>query len=85
MTLAGAAVLGLLVGAALGGLGGGGAILAVPAMIFLLDQSAQAATTGSLLVVGLSALTGAAAHVRGGQVRWRLALGLGGLGVPGTW
>jgi uncharacterized protein len=85
MTLVGILLLGLMIGAVLGGLGGGGAVLTVPAMVYLLGQSAQAATTGSLVVVGLSALTGVASHLRSGQVHWRVASGFGLLGLPGTW
>ncbi len=85
MTLVLAASLGLLVGGMLGGLGGGGAIVTVPAMVYLLDQSPRAATTGSLVVVGLSALAGVVSHRRSGQVRWRLAAELAMFGAPGAW
>jgi uncharacterized membrane protein YfcA len=61
-----ASPLGFLVGLSLGALGGGGSILAVPVLVYLLDQSPVAATTASLLIVGISAATGAvAAHRRG--------------------
>ena len=63
-----AVLLGLVIGAVLGGLGGGGAILTVPALVYLLDQPAQAATTGSLVIVGLSALTGVLPQARSGHV-----------------
>lgn len=85
MTLLGAVLLGLAIGAVLGGLGGGGAILTVPALVYLLDQPAQAATTGSLVIVGLSAATGVASYVRNRQVRWRLGLLFGAVGLPATW
>jgi len=49
---------GLLIGLALGALGGGGSILTVPALVYLLDQAPHAATTGSLLIVGTAALVG---------------------------
>jgi uncharacterized membrane protein YfcA len=61
-----AVLAGLLIGLSLGALGGGGSILAVPVLVYLLDQSPVAATTASLLIVGISAATGAvAAHRRG--------------------
>ena len=47
-----AAAAGLLIGLALGALGGGGSILAVPVLVYLLGQSPAEATTGSLVVVG---------------------------------
>ena len=42
---------GALIGLTLGALGGGGSILAVPVLVYLLDQSPAQATTGSLVVV----------------------------------
>jgi uncharacterized membrane protein YfcA len=61
-----AVLAGLLIGLSLGALGGGGSILAVPVLVYLLDQSPVAATTASLLIVGISAAAGAvAAHRRG--------------------
>ena len=53
---------GLLIGLSLGALGGGGSILTVPALVYLLGQSTHAATTGSLLIVGITSVTGMAAH-----------------------
>jgi uncharacterized membrane protein YfcA len=68
MTLLLAAAAGALIGLSLGALGGGGSILAVPVLIYLLDQSPAQATTGSLVVVGLTSLIGAAAAHREGNV-----------------
>ncbi|TIC88502.1 hypothetical protein E8D34_05030 [Nocardioides sp. GY 10113] len=80
-----AVLLGLAIGAVLGGLGGGGAILTVPALVYLLDQPAAAATTGSLVIVGASALTGVASYVASRQVQWRVGLTFGLIGLPGAW
>jgi uncharacterized membrane protein YfcA len=60
---------GLLIGLSLGALGGGGSILAVAALVYLLGQSAHQATTASLLVVGVAAVVGAITHARAGRVR----------------
>ena len=68
MTLLVAAAAGALIGLSLGALGGGGSILAVPVLVYLLDQSPAQATTGSLVVVGLTSLIGAAAAHREGNV-----------------
>ncbi|GAA3525526.1 UPF0721 transmembrane protein [Aeromicrobium flavum] len=68
MTLALAVVAGVLIGLSVGALGGGGSILAVPVLVFLLDQTPAEATTGSLVVVGVTALIGAAAAHRVGNV-----------------
>lgn len=42
---------GLLIGLAVGTLGGGGSVLAVPVLVYVLDQTVPEATTASLLVV----------------------------------
>ena len=83
--LALAVPVGLLIGLALGSLGGGGSILTVPALVYLLGQSPQAATTGSLLIVGTTALAGAAAHWRAGRVRVGPGLVFGALGLAGSY
>ncbi len=68
MTLALAIIAGALIGLSLGALGGGGSILAVPVLVYLLDQSPAQATTGSLVVVGVTSLIGAVAAQRAGNV-----------------
>ena len=59
----------VLIGFSLGALGGGGSILTVPVLVYLLGQNPHAATTGSLIIVGVAALIGMAAHARAGHVR----------------
>ena len=61
VSLALAVVAGVLIGLSLGALGGGGSILAVPVLVYLLDQTPEQATTGSLVVVGVTSLIGAVA------------------------
>ncbi len=68
MTLALAIIAGALIGLSLGALGGGGSILAVPVLVYMLDQSPAQATTGSLVVVGVTSLIGAVAAQRAGNV-----------------
>jgi uncharacterized membrane protein YfcA len=77
-------VAGALLGLALGTVGGGGAVLAVPVLVYLLDQPVHAATTASLLVVAAAAATGAVGHARQHAVCWRLALAFAAAAVPGT-
>ena len=79
-----AAAVGLAIGLTLGALGGGGSILAVPALVLLLGQDATAATTTSLLVVGISSLVGMLPHARAGRVRVVQALVIGALGTLGS-
>ena len=77
--------IGLLIGLSLGALGGGGSILTVPALVYLLGQDPRAATTGSLLIVGITALVGMAAHRRAGRVRVVQGLVFGVLGIAGAY
>ncbi len=79
-----AAAAGLLIGLSLGALGGGGSILAVPVLVFLLDQGPAQATTGSLVVVGVSAVIGAVAAHRAGHVLVGRGLGFGLVAVGGA-
>lgn len=79
-----ASPLGFLVGLSLGALGGGGSILAVPALVYGVGESAQAATATSLLVVGFAALVGVVPHWRKGNVRLCAGLVFGAAGVGGS-
>ncbi|MFH9990680.1 sulfite exporter TauE/SafE family protein [Streptomyces luteogriseus] len=62
---------GAVVGLALGALGGGGSVLAVPALIYLLGFTPAAATTAALIIVTATSLTALYAHARTGDVRWK--------------
>lgn len=79
-----ALALGLLIGVSLGALGGGGSILTVPVLVFLLGLTAQEATTGSLVIVGVTAATAAVSHDRAGNTRWGTGLLVGLVGVPAS-
>ncbi|MGW0435685.1 sulfite exporter TauE/SafE family protein [Micromonospora sp. NPDC003197] len=81
MTLVVTLALGLVIGTVLGALGGGGAILTVPALVYLLGQPAGEATTGSLVIVGLTSAVGVLSHARSGHVRWRTGLAFGASGT----
>jgi len=76
-----AAVIGALIGLALGTLGGGGSILTVPALVYLLGQDPHGAVGSSLMIVGMNALLGAWLHQRAGHVRLRAALLFGAAGI----
>ncbi|MGW5051785.1 sulfite exporter TauE/SafE family protein [Actinokineospora sp. NPDC004072] len=75
-----AAPLGAVIGIVVGALGGGGGVLAVPALVYLLGQSGQDATTGSVIIVGLTAIAGAAARPR--DLDWPTAAVFGLVGGP---
>ncbi|MYR90279.1 sulfite exporter TauE/SafE family protein, partial [Streptomyces sp. SID685] len=57
-----ALVAGAVIGLALGGLGGGGSVLAVPALIYLLGFTTAEATTASLVIVTLTSVTALTGH-----------------------
>lgn len=84
MTLVLAVAAGVLIGLALGALGGGGSILAVPVLVYLLGQPPAQATTGSLVVVGVTALVGAVTGARGGQVLLARGVTFGLVAVGGA-
>ncbi len=80
-----AAALGALaIGLALGFLGSGGSILAVPVLIYLLGQEEKVAIAGSLAVVGAVAAAGAIDAARRGAVAWRAVALFGGAGFAGS-
>jgi uncharacterized membrane protein YfcA len=69
-----AILLGLAIGVIVGAVGGGGAILALPVLIYVLDEPVGPASTASLVVVAVAAAIGAGSLARHGRVCWRLAL-----------
>ncbi|HET7400084.1 MAG TPA: sulfite exporter TauE/SafE family protein [Intrasporangium sp.] len=76
--------MGLLIGLALGALGGGGSILTVPALVYALGQAPRTATTSSLLIVGTSSLLALVPHARARRVRAGQGLLFGILGTAGS-
>lgn len=71
LTLLVVVALGLVIGALLGLLGGGGSILAVPALVYVVGLPLAEAVPTSLLVVGISSAAAVLPRLR--QVQWRLA------------
>lgn len=82
MTGALAAAIGLVVGLVIGTLGGGGGVLSVPALVYALGQDAHAATTGSILIVGVVSAVGVLSRIRQRTVDWRTGIAFGLVGVP---
>lgn len=76
-----ALIAGAVVGLALGALGGGGSVLAVPALIYLLGFTPAAATTAGLIIVTATSLTALYAHARAGQVRWKTGAAFAAAGI----
>ena len=75
---------GIAIGLSVGALGGGGSVLAVPVLVYVLGQSVPEATTTSLAVVGGGALAGAIAYARSGRVCWRHAVSFTAAAIPGV-
>ena len=76
--------VGLGVGIVVGALGAGGGILSVPVLVYLLGQEPHAASMGSLVIVGLTALVSIIPRQREGHIRWRDGLIFGLLSSIGT-
>lgn len=77
-------VLAVLVGTALGLLGGGGSILMVPLLTYVAGMEPKEAIAASLFVVGVTSLSSAFAHARAGNVRWRTGVVFGAAGMAGA-
>ncbi|MFC9556489.1 sulfite exporter TauE/SafE family protein [Rhodococcus sp. NPDC056960] len=84
MTLAVSLGLGAVIGILLGLLGGGGSILAVPALVYGLGLDIEQAIPISLLVIGVASIVGALPKVRAHQIEWRLAGIFAAAGIPAT-
>jgi uncharacterized membrane protein YfcA len=74
---------GLAIGLSLGLLGGGGSVLALPVLVYVLGQTVHEATTASLVVVAAGAVAGGLGHHRGGRVCWRHAAIFSAAAIPG--
>ena len=67
-------ILAVVVGVTLGLTGGGGSILTVPVLVYLLGTSPMLATAYSLFIVGTSSLIGAISFMKQKQVHYKSAL-----------
>jgi uncharacterized membrane protein YfcA len=87
--LLGLLAAGLGIGVMLGTLGGGGAIVTAPLLVYVFGVGVHEATGLSLVVVLIAAITGLLGHARAGRVRWApgVAFGLTGIvgAVIGSW
>lgn len=76
---------GALVGFVLGLIGGGGSILAVPLLIYVVGvRSPHVAIGTSAVAVALSAFANLIGHARAGAVKWPCALVFAAVGVAGA-
>ena len=78
-------VSGAVVGIVLGLVGGGGSILAVPLLVYVVDvEPTHVAIGTSALAVSVSAFASLVPHARAGHVKWRCAFVFAGSGVLGA-
>jgi uncharacterized membrane protein YfcA len=76
---------GALVGFSLGLVGGGGSILAVPLMVYVVGvPDAHVAIGTSAIAVAANAAVNLSNHARGGTVRWSCALTFAAAGIIGA-
>jgi uncharacterized protein len=75
-----AAAIGLIVGALLGMVGGGGSIMAVPALVYVVGMPISEAITSALVVVGASSAAAVIPRLKR-DVVWWLALTVGATGA----
>jgi uncharacterized membrane protein YfcA len=81
MEIIGALIAGAFIGAVLGFVGAGGAMLSVPILIYLFDFTPHQATTAALAVVFLAALSGALPKMRSREILYRDAFVISGIGL----
>jgi uncharacterized membrane protein YfcA len=76
---------GAAIGLVLGLVGGGGSIIAVPLLVYVVGVGSPHAAIGTAAVaVALNALTGLAGHARAGTVKWPCALTFSAAGIVGA-
>lgn len=73
-----------LVGISLGLLGGGGSILTVPILTYVLGMAPREAIAASLFIVGVTSAIGMIGHARARRVRWATGALFGIAGMVGA-
>ncbi|HED0202395.1 TPA: sulfite exporter TauE/SafE family protein [Salmonella enterica subsp. enterica serovar Orientalis] len=76
---------GLIIGVLMGLTGAGGGILAVPALMFILDLPFTKASPLALIAVSAAAVIGACIGLKRKETRYRAALIMAVSGMPFTW
>lgn len=79
------AALAVVIGLALGLLGGGGSILTVPLLVYVAGMAPKPAIASSLFIVGTTALAAVVQHARAGRVRWRTGVIFGLSAMAGAY
>jgi uncharacterized membrane protein YfcA len=81
MEILGALIAGTFIGSVLGFVGAGGAMLAVPILIYGFGFEPSIASTAALAVVGSAALSGAGAKIKSKEIYYRDALVIWAIGL----
>jgi len=79
-----AGILAVVIGMAVGLLGGGGSILTTPLLIFVMGFDPKQAIAASLFVVAVTSGFGLIQHARSGRVRWKTGALFGSAGMVGA-
>ena len=77
-------ILSAMIGLSLGLIGGGGSIITVPVLVYVLGVEAHEAVGMSLAVVGATSLVGAGLHHRRGNLQMKTGLTFGVSGILGA-
>ncbi len=77
-------LLATLIGFSLGIMGGGGSILTVPILVYVLKMEPKESIALSLAIVGLTSLVGVVSHFRAGNVNLKVAAIFGPVAMVGT-
>jgi uncharacterized membrane protein YfcA len=72
-----ASPLGALIGLLMGALGGGGSLIAIPVLVYLVGQDVRAAQATALVIVIVAAIAGIVTHAGRDGVRWRAGMTFG--------
>ena len=72
-----ASPLGVAVGLVMGALGGGGSLIAIPILVYVVGQDVRAAQATALVIVFAGAASGIISYLRDDDVRWRAGLVFG--------
>ena len=78
-------IAGLVIGILLGLTGGGGSILTLPLLVYVIGLDAKVAIVTSMLIVGVTSLAALLSHSRAGRVAWRTGATFGVAGMAGAY
>ncbi|NJN76327.1 MAG: sulfite exporter TauE/SafE family protein [Synechococcaceae cyanobacterium RL_1_2] len=77
--------LAIVIGVSLGLLGGGGSVLALPVLVYVMDIDPKSAIAMTLIIVGIVSLLGTVPHARKGNVNLKTAVVFGSATMVGAY